>query len=118
MARALSSIDEMERMTMPNAAHDAAAEDELAEAFPGIAITHLLTITTRDPLSAAIAALEAIRASGGGLEALSLARFAGGLDHRLRIVGLRPHQARRLADRIAALPGVDRAAVEHQLLRP
>lgn len=102
---------------MPSAAGDAFDEDELEQALPGCVFTHVLTITCHDQLSIAIEALGAIRAAGGGLTALNLACRSGAAEHRLKVVGLRPQQARRLAERLAALPGVERASVEHQLLR-
>jgi hypothetical protein len=93
------------------------ALDEIESVFPDRDLTHVLTITSSDRLSIAIETLIAVRAIGGQLEALSLSRRAGGFEHRLKIVGLRSRQARCLADRLAALPGVDHASVEHWLLR-
>jgi hypothetical protein len=98
-------------------AHNAVAEDEFANAFPGLTLTHLLTVASRDELAIAIEALQMVRASGGMLEFFRLTRRDDGLDHLLKIAGLCPHRARLLSDRLAALPGVDRATVEHQLLR-
>jgi hypothetical protein len=92
-------------------------EDELGQAFPDCVLTHVLTIVSSDQLSIAIEALATIRASGGGLTALSLSRRAEASEHRLNVVGLRPRQAHLLAERLAALPGVESASVEHQFLR-
>jgi hypothetical protein len=83
---------------VPQTSDHTSAEDEFKDTFPGFTLTHVLGCTTGDELGLAIAALEAIRACGGGQ-------------------GLRPQQARALAGRLAALPGVDRATIEHQLLR-
>lgn len=102
---------------MSQTAYDARAEDEFVSAFPGLTLTHLLTVATRDQLSIVIEVLQAIRASGGVLEALRLTKWDNRLNQQLKIIGLRPHQARLLSDHLAALPGVDRATVEHQLLR-
>lgn len=101
---------------MLKVARDHIADDELAEAFPNAEIMHVLSVTSQDQLSVAVTTLEAVRAFGGRLEAFSLARLEGRLDHRLKIVGLRPHEARVLSNRLAALPGVERASVEHHLL--
>ncbi len=101
---------------MLSAASDTFTEDELEQAFPGCVLTHVLTIVSCDQLSIAIEVLVAIRASGGGLVALSLVRRPEAAEHRLKVVGLRPRQARLLAERLAALPGVECASVEHQLL--
>ncbi len=102
---------------MPTPDHTPKAEDDIEQAFPGCTLTHILTITSKDHLSIAIHALNAVRASGGDIEALHLSRLPSALEHRLKIVGLRPRQARRLADALAAQPGIDRASVEHQFLR-
>jgi hypothetical protein len=102
---------------VPNTAIETLPEDEFEHALPGFVLTHVLTVTSKDQLSIAIEALQAVRASGGGLEALHLTRQAGTAEHRLKLVGLRAGQARLLSDRLAALPGVERATVEHQLLR-
>ena len=107
----------LERIPVAQTSRDLLDEDELEQSFPGSSLTHVLTIVSRDQLQIAIEALTAIRASGGGLDFLSLSHQGEALEHRLRIVGLRPQQARLLSDRLARLPGVERATVEHQLLR-
>jgi hypothetical protein len=116
-SNALSSIDWMERATVPNPDHTPKAEDDIEQAFPGCALTHVLTITSNDQLSVAIDALRAVRASGADIESLHLSRLPSALEHRLKIVGLRPRQARNLAETLAAQPGIERASVEHQFLR-
>ncbi len=113
---ALSSIVDLERIVVPKTACNT-FEDEIEQTFPGSVLSHVLTITSRDQLSVALQALVAVRASGGCLEALSLTRCSGTFEHRLKLVGLRPNQVRLLTERIAAMPCVDRAHVEHQLLR-
>lgn len=102
---------------MNSNAHDRSADDELEHIFPGSSLVHCLTVTTGNLLTVSIEALEAIRNSGGGLDALHLVRRDQALDHRLMLVGLRPREARVLADRLAALPGVDHVSVEHRLMR-
>jgi hypothetical protein len=93
------------------------ADDELERAFPGSVLTHLLTITTREQISVVIEALSVIRAAGAALEGLQVSRRAGMFEHRVTLTGLQPQQARLVADRLAGLAGVERARVEHQLLR-
>ena len=92
-------------------------DDELESVFKGSSFTHVLSIRTCDQLDVALAALHALRAAGGALDGLHLTRRGAGLEHRLTLVGVRPHEARRLADQIAALPGVEAATVEHHILR-
>ncbi len=91
--------------------------DELELAFPGCSLTHVLNVTSRNQLDVAIEILSLIRAAGGVLDGLHLGRIGGALAQRLHVTGLRPHQTRVLANRIAALPGVEHASVEHQILR-
>jgi hypothetical protein len=91
--------------------------DELEQAFPGCALTHVLSVTTRNQLDVAIEILSLIRSEGGVLDGLQLGRLGGALAQRLNVTGLRPQQTRVLANRIAALPGVEHASVEHQILR-
>ena len=107
----------MPRTDAVGSLEEAGAEDDQLElAFPGCTLSRLLTVIASDQLSPAIEALVAIRASGGGLQAMSLSRHRSGWVRQLRLVGLRPHHARFLANRLALLLGVDRATVEHQLL--
>jgi hypothetical protein len=114
---ALSSEDEMERRKMLQAAYEPFIEDEIEQAFPGSVLTHVLTVVSDDQLAIAVEALQAVAALGGRLEGLHLTRRAETREHRLKIVGLRPHAARDLCDRLAALPGVARASVEQQISR-
>ena len=102
---------ELERRSDPQT-----PEDELELLFPGSRLEHLLTIRTTDGLAVAVEALRAVCASGGDLEAMHLTTRGRGRDTVLRLVGLRPREARSLCDCLAALPGVGHAAVEHQLL--
>jgi hypothetical protein len=107
----------MERIEMLQAAYEPFIEDEIEQAFPGCVLTHVLTVVSDDQLAIAVEALQAVAALGGRLEGLHLTRRGQSRDHRLKIVGLRPHSARALCDRLATLPGVARASVEHQILR-
>ena len=107
----------MERRPLPHQSYAAKADDEFDRLFPGSTLTHLLTVVSRDQLDVAIEALLAIRALGGGLDALHLTRVGAKMEHRMRVTGLRPHQARTLSNRLAATPAVERASVEHQILR-
>jgi len=92
-------------------------ENDLEFVIPGCSFSHLLTIVTADRLSIAIHALQAIQAIGGSLETMRLSRRGEQQLHELRVTGLRPHEARALSDRLAELPGVHRAKVEHHLAR-
>ncbi len=92
-------------------------DDELEFVFKGSSFTHVLSITSGDQIDVALTALQAVKASGGALDSLHLNRRGAALEHRLSLVGIRPYEARRLADRIAALPGVEAASVEHHILR-
>jgi hypothetical protein len=117
----LLSALKMERIPVPNVIHISHAvahpDDELERAFPGCTLSHILTVSTHDQLSIALEALHAVRTAGGGLDALHLTRRGERLEHQLKISGLRPHQARSLCNRLAALPGVERATIEHQILK-
>jgi hypothetical protein len=90
---------------------------DLEQAFPGCVVTHVVSITTDNQLDAAIEALSLLRASGADLQRLHLSRVGDVMDHRLNVTGLRQQQIRVLANRIAALPGVRDAKVEHQIGR-
>ena len=107
----------MERFNMLRTADEPFIEDEIEQAFPGCVLTHVLTVVSDDQLAIAVEALQAVSARGGQLEGLHLTRCGETREHRLKIVGLRPHSARALCDRLASLPGVARAGVEHQILR-
>jgi hypothetical protein len=120
--RAVSSIlidgaNPMAHNDAATLADEAPELDELEQAFPGCALTHVLSVTTRNQLDVAIEILSLIRSEGGVLDGLQLGRLGGNLAQRLNVTGLRPHQTRVLANRIAALPGVEHASVEHQILR-
>jgi hypothetical protein len=117
LTSARSSIDEMERPNVSETVAEQFAEDAIPQAFPGLTLSHLLTVTTQDRLASAIGVLQAIGESGGEVASLRMIRCGDGLKHELRLCGLGPRQARLLSEGLAALPGVDRATIEHQLLR-
>ena len=102
---------------LPRVHDDTEADNELDRLFPGCSFTHLLAVVSRDQLSVTIDVLSAIRNLGGGLDSLRLTRVAGKLEQRFKVTGLRPHQARLLSNRLAAMAGIERAKVEHQILR-
>ena len=100
---------------MPQTAFTPLPEDEFATAFPGCALTHVFTLASEDQLGVAIATLEAIKAFGGRLDGFHVRRCAGALAHQVKVVGLEAQTARRLCERLAAVPGVSRASLEHQI---
>ena len=102
---------------MSQSAYDFAEDDEIERAFPGSTLTHVFTVVSKDQLSVAIETLVAIRAAGGHLGAMRLTRRAETFEHKLTVTGLRPQQARAVADRLAAASSVDHATIEHCLLR-
>ena len=114
---ARSSIDEMEHLNLSETAVEEFAKEEFPDAFPGLSLTHLLIVTTQNRLTLAIDVLNAIGASGGEVECLKMTKCGEGLKHQFRLCGLGSRQARLLSQGLAALPGVDRATIEHQLLR-
>jgi hypothetical protein len=114
---ARSSIDEMEHLSLSETVVEDFAKDEFPDAFPGLSLTHLLIVTTQDRLALAIDILNAIGASGGEIECSRMTKCGEGLKHQFRLCGLGSGQARLLSQDLAALPGVSRTTVEHQLLR-
>ncbi len=92
-------------------------DDELERAFPGSSLSHVLTVRSCDEVGATVALLHLLRAAGGRLLTLSLARYEDAFDHRIVLAGLGAGQARALAGRLAATPGVHSARVEHQISR-
>jgi len=84
------------------------------DTLPGLRLTHLITISAAEILPAAKVILEEVAASGAALKSLSLSE-AG--TQRLAVAGLAVVDARALADRLAALPGIAQAQVEHHLAR-
>lgn len=102
---------------LPQQLHTVEPDDEFEQLFPGCTLTHLLTVVSQDQLTVAFEALLAVRAFGGGLNTLHLTSLDGRTELRLRVTGLRPCQARLLSRWLAAAPGVERASVEHQILR-
>jgi len=114
---ARSSIDEMEHLNLSETAVEELAKDEFLDALPGLTLSHVLIVTTQNRLDLAIDVLKAIGASGGEVECLKMTKYGEGLKHQFKLCGLGSRQARLLSQGLAALPGVDRATIEHQLLR-
>jgi len=87
-------------------------DDELALSLAG-ELSHVVSFTTATPFDIAreMAAMQ-IAFSG-----LAQSRLGGRFQHRLKVSGLSPSAARRLTDRLAALPGVAGAHVEHLIVR-
>jgi hypothetical protein len=112
----LSSSELLDVVSLRNAA-ESIAGGEIEQAFPGSVLTHILTVASDERHAVAIAGLHAIEAMGARLEGLNLSRFGGSLSHRFKITSLGTRAARLLCDRLADLPGVTRASVEHQILR-
>ena len=102
---------------MSEAAVEEFAKDEFPGAFPGLTLSHSLVVTTQDRLALAIDILNTIRASGGEVEFFRMTKCGEGLKYQLKLCGLGSHEARLLSQDLAALPGVGRATIEHQLLR-
>jgi hypothetical protein len=107
----------MERLNLSEIAVEEFAKDEFPDAFPGLSLSHLLVIITQNQLALAIDVLEAVGASGGEIEYLRMTKCDEGLKHQLRLCGWGSRQARLLSQGLAALPGVNRATIEHQLMR-
>lgn len=101
---------------MPNFPAESGFSDEFDQSFPGLSLSHLLDLTVHDPLQVTITALQAVHAAGGALDSAKLSRCGAQFNWRLKVVGLRSDQARVLSSRLATLPGVERASVEHQLV--
>lgn len=101
-------------MTKPAASID---DDYLALACSGSELSHVLSVKTADRLDHVAAILNMLQDLCGQLQTLNVCRRHGAFDHRLRFTGLKPSEARSLATQLAELPGVDAAAVEHQLLQ-
>lgn len=94
-----------------------AADDDLDVVFPGSSLTHVLTIISQDRISVTIEALRTVQASGGNLDAMRLVRMGEKLEHRLRLTGLRPGQARHLSNCLAEITAVECVRIEHQIVR-
>ncbi|MGI4795709.1 MAG: hypothetical protein ACRYG8_16865 [Janthinobacterium lividum] len=92
-------------------------EDELALAFPGCAFTYVLTIISHDPLKTTIAILSLLDTAGAQLTGLRVVRVDKRFEHRIRVSGLRPREARNLSGRVSFLPSVACALVEHHIMR-
>ena len=98
---------------------DIAAEevDEFAAALPGCDLTHQFQIVSDDKVQTVIAILQELYEVDGRLKRLLSAAAGKEICHEIRIAGLSPQVARRVSGKLAVVPGVYRAAVEHRLGR-
>lgn len=80
-------------------------DDRMATELAGD-LQHVFTLTTLEPFD--IAAWLDKPVTG-----YKQSRFAGTLQYRFRLTGLTPGEARRMTDRLATLPEVAGAQVEH-----
>lgn len=80
--------------------------------------THEIHIAAQDAWSAMQAIAATFAPSAARLAGIQGARFAGGAwSAVLRVEGVAPNEARRLADQLAASHAVSTARVEHVLWR-
>ncbi len=93
-------------------------QDEFASVPSGHAISHLLYLRTRDQPDVTARALAQIQASGGLVIDRQSRRTLGYAPvHSLSVTKLSAREARSVADRLAALDGVEDVWVEHRLVR-
>ncbi|ESQ83722.1 hypothetical protein AEAC466_11995 [Asticcacaulis sp. AC466] len=97
-------------MNAPSLLH--AADDNFDSEFPGCVLTHCFYLTG-DQTDIAVAALTAISHIGAKLDGMSRSRTGGAMHHKLRVTGIKPKEARSLVGRLAMMPGVTCATVEH-----
>ncbi|MDV6332927.1 hypothetical protein [Asticcacaulis sp. 201] len=98
-------------MNAPTVFH--AADDNFDSEFPGCVLTHCFYLTTDTQADIAAEALMAISHIGAKLDGMNLSRTGGALHHKLRVRGIKPKEARSLVGRLAMVPGVACATVEH-----
>jgi len=100
----------------PFVIHDAeramSIDDELERAFPNSRIVHLISVRSDEGLRLSVEMLTAVDRAGADLISLN----GGEGERRLRISGIGAREARSLSHRIAELPGVLDAKVEHHIL--
>ena len=85
-------------------------DDLLATELAGN-LHHILTLTT-------LASFDIAAWIGGPISGYQQSRFDDMFQYRFRLTGLTPGEARRLTDRLAALPDVAGIQVEHMISRP
>ena len=85
--------------------------DDLMAAELAGSLHHIITLTALVPFD--IAAWIA-----GPISGYRQSSFADTFQYRFRLTGLTPGEARRMTDRLAALPDVAGIQVEHMISRP
>lgn len=105
--------------SLPDLAGDE-ADAELDQVFPNCRFTHLLVVVSVGQLGVTIRALSVINefcgTFCGTVDSLRVTRIGGKLEHRFRLTGLRPGQARAMATWLATQAGVERSHVEHHMV--
>lgn len=91
------------------------AEDDFVRDLSGELI-HILHVSAMAGSDTAMV-MSCLSASGAGLGQVRTSRCGERMTHRLRVTHLDPSAARHLAGRLAALPGVCEARVEHLIAR-
>ncbi|ESQ93465.1 hypothetical protein [Asticcacaulis benevestitus] len=87
-------------------------DDDLArDVFASL--SHIVSLTTLSPFDID----SAVSRMGLAISRLQQYRLSGVYQHRFRVSGLTPGEARRMTDRLAHLPGVAGAQVEHLISR-
>jgi hypothetical protein len=83
----------------------------------GRTIVHQIVIGTSDPAASLAALLAALARTSGNIRALTVKPTAAGqFEAVLQATALSAEEARGLVSRIAALPSVNSAAIEHMLI--
>lgn len=76
-------------------------------------LSHVVSLTTLAPFDITTE----VGRMGLHISRLQQYRLSGAYQHRFRLSGLTPGDARRMTDRLAHLPGVAGAQVEHLISR-
>jgi hypothetical protein len=84
--------------------------DDLMAAELAGTLSHTLTLTALNPF-------DLIAWIDGPFAGYKQSRFADTFQYRVRLAGLTPGEARRMTDRLAALPDVAGIQVEHMINR-
>ncbi|MCR6658876.1 MAG: hypothetical protein NVV72_05855 [Asticcacaulis sp.] len=82
-------------------------DDRMAAELAGH-LHHIITLTALEPFDIAVWL-------GKPISGYKQSRFADTFQYRFRLTGLTPGEARRMTDRLAALPAVAGAQVEHMI---
>ena len=76
-------------------------------------LSHVVSLTTFAPFDITTE----VNRMGLHISGLQQYRLSGAYQHRFRLSGVTPGEARRMADRLAHLPGVAGTQVEHLISR-